>query len=465
VARTRPGPRVGIIGAGPAGLSAAYQLARAGCEVTVLDAGARLGGLAQTVELWGRRVDLGSHIFGTHHPEVLALWNEVLDGDVRAVPARRGVLTDRGILPYPISPASMLRHLGWRATMQAGLSALYARRPGSRHDERSAEGWITARYGRRLYIEFFEQYGRKLWGLPCSAVDAAFARALIGDQGSPAVALWRAVTRGVGTRVATPGETTFPYPNGGTGVVWERMARAIVAAGGTITLNAPVRRVAPRLDGSMEVEANDAVSVFDHVISSMPITALLRALPHAPEELLRDADALQFRNTVLVYLHVATAEVMPYVWLYLYPASVRAGRVTNFRAWGQDAGTAEATTSIVAVEFWCGDDDMPWRSDDAALRAEAERELRSVGLLHGAPVLDARVFRLRHSHPVFAVGFQDRMNRVGEWVNGICGLETVGRQGAFTFDGMADSMRMGLAAANRILDGGSSPSRPTTISR
>ena len=463
MARTERRPRVGIIGAGPAGLSAAYRLTRAGCHVTVFEAGQRLGGLAQTVELWGQRVDLGSHIFGTHHRDVLALWNEVLDGDVRAVPARRGVLTERGVVPYPISPGGMLRHLGWRATIHAGLSAMSARLPGRRHDDRAAEGWITARYGRRLYSEFFEQYCEKLWGLPCNAVDAAFARALIGEQGSPMAALWRAMTRGVGNTVATPGTSSFPYPNGGTGVVWERMAREIVGAGGTIERNAAVRRLTPRDDGTMEIDVGGRVSPFDHVISSMPITALLRALPDVPAELRRDADALHFRNTVLVYLHAGTTDVMPYVWLYLYPASLRAGRVTNFRQWGQDPGSAETGTSIVAVEFWCDDADDLWRLDDAALRVEAERELRSVGLLQGAPVLDARVFRLRHSHPVFALGFQDRMKRISEWVQGIAELQTVGRQGTFTFDGMADSMRMGLAAANRILDRSASPDRPTTV--
>ncbi|CAN5848693.1 NAD(P)/FAD-dependent oxidoreductase [soil metagenome] len=457
MARTERRPRVGIIGAGPAGLSAAYRLTRAGCHVTVFEAGKRLGGLAQTVDLWDQRVDLGSHIFGTHHRDVLALWTEVLASDVRAVPARRGVLTERGVVPYPIGPVGMLRHLGWSATIRAGLSALNARLPGRQHDDRSAEGWITARYGRQLYTAFFEHYGKKLWGIPCGAVDATFARALIGDQGTPITALWRAMTRGVGSKVASPGASTFPYPNGGTGVVWERMAQAIVEAGGTIALNAAVRRLVPRNDGTLDIDVGGTVTAFDYVISSMPITALLDALPSVPAALRDDANALHFRNTVLVYLHVDATDVMPYVWLYLYPPSLRAGRVTNFREWGKDPGSIETSTSIVAVEFWCNDDDALWRLDEAALRTEAEQELRSVGLLHGAMVLDAHVFRLRHSHPVFAVGFQDRMNRIVGWLRGIPGLETVGRQGTFTFDGMADSMRMGLEAANRILDRNPSP--------
>lgn len=463
MAPTERRPNVGIIGAGPAGLTAAYRLAREGCDVSVFEAGPRLGGLAQTVALWDQRVDLGSHIFGTHHREVLALWNEVLDGDVRGVAPRRGVLTDRGVLPYPISPRSMLRHLGWIESTKAGLSVLVARLPGQRHDERTAEGWITARYGRRLFREFFEQYGEKLWGRPCGEVDAAFARTLIGDHGSPAATLLRAMWHGVGNKVTTPGASTFPYPNGGTGVVWERMARAITDAGGSISLNAAVRRLIPRADGTMAIEAEGTVSEFDHVISSMPITALLRALPDVPQALRRDADALQFRNTVLVYLHVGASEVMPYVWLYLYPASLRAGRVTNFREWGRDPGRPETATSILAVEFWCADEDALWHLDDAGLRTAAEQELRDAGLLRGAPVLDARVFRLRHSHPVFTVGFQDRMNRIGAWVHAIPGLDTLGRQGAFTFDGMADSMRMGLAAADRIIQRASA-SRPAAES-
>lgn len=342
----------------------------------------------------------------------------------------------------------------------AVLSALHARLPGQQHHQRTAEGWITARYGRRLFLEFFAQYGEKLWGRPCSQVDSAFARALIGEESSPAAALLRAVRQGAGSRVTTPGASTFPYPNGGTGVVWERMARGIVHAGGTIALNAPVRRLALRDDGSMTIDIHGESRHFDNVISSMPVTALLRALPEVPIELRHAADGLQFRNTVLVYLHVDASNVMPYVWLYLYPERVRAGRVTNFHEWGRDPDRPELTSSIIAVEFWCDDADVLWQLDDDQLRDIGERELREVGLLRGATVLDARVFRLRHSHPVFAVGFQERMRRIGDWIHTIPGLETVGRQGAFTFDGMADSMHMGLEAAERILAGPASTPRP-----
>lgn len=443
--------RVAVVGAGPAGLTAAHRLTQAGAHVDVFEASGEVGGLARTLDLWGERIDIGSHIFGTHHPDVVQLWHEMLRGEYREVLARRGILTQHGLFEYPINPLAVFRGIGTLEAVRSLVSLVRARTAAPSTDPSSAEQLVVWRYGHRLHESFFRQYAEKLWGVPASEVDAAFASLLIGPAPAPLHTRLGSLLSSIGARANAAGGATFSYPDGGTGRVWDRMRSAIELRGGVIHLATPVESI--RLcDGSVAgVQAGGAWHEVDRVVSTMPLTALLRALPDVPDAVRTQAAGLRFRNTLLVYLRVASTQLFPHLWLYLYDPMLRAGRVTNFRNWGRDVGATDAGTSTLAVEFWCWNDDLLWKSDDAAIAALAEAELRRTPLLGGSAVIDSHVVRMGSSHPAYDIGFHARTGAVHDFISTVGGLQTIGRHGAFTFDGVAESMRMGIDAATRAL--------------
>lgn len=444
--------RVAVIGAGPAGLTAALQLSRAGARVEVFEANETVGGLARTVNLWGDRIDLGSHIFGTHHPDVAQLWHEMLRGASRKVLARRGILTPHGLFEYPIKPLALFRGIGTLEAVRSLASLVRARMAAPSAEPSSAEQLVVWRYGHRLHESFFQHYAEKLWGLPAREVDAGFASLLIGPEAVSFRKRLGTLLASVGARASEGGGPTFSYPDGGTGRIWDRMQAEIERRGGTIHLGTPVEAIRVSEGSVAGVVAGGACHAVQRVVSTMPLTALLRALPDVPAGVKTVAASLRFRNTLLVYLRVASTNLFPHLWLYLYDPSLRAGRVTNFRNWGRDVGAPDARTSTLAVEFWCWSDEPIWRYDNAALAALAEAELRRTPLLGGSAVLDSHVVRLRGSHPAYDIGFRARSGVVQHFISTVAGLQTIGRQGAFTFDGVAESMRMGIDAATRALD-------------
>lgn len=451
---------VAIIGAGPAGLAAALRLSRDGVPVDVYEAAPVVGGLARTLDLWGERVDLGSHIFGTHHEDVTRLWLEMVGDDFRWVEGHRAVLTEFGTLEYPFSPRTLLRRLGFVESARCGASLLRARLLPRRGTGASAEEVIVARYGRRLFEALFRSYAEKLWGIPAGEVDAAFAELLVGaGTRSPRAAL-RAMLAARGGAVSAGGGSRFAYPNGGTGRIWERMADAVTRAGGRLHLGVRIESLAVENGRVTGLRVAGEMRRYGHVLSTMPVTQLLRAMPAVPAAVAQAAAALRFRDTVLVYLRVDGEELFPHIWQYLYPARLRAGRVTNFARWGRDPGRPDAGSSTLAVEFWCWEHDAIGRADDAALAGMAEEDLRSAGLLGSHHVTGWHVVRLRRSQPVYDVGYRGRLAVIQRWLATFEGLDTLGRHGAFTFATVAESMKMGIEAAERVQRGAGVVAQP-----
>ena len=439
--------KVAIIGAGPAGLTAAYQLSKAGVEVEVFEASSDVGGLSRSLSLWGQTVDLGPHRFFSSDARVNRLWLEVVGRDYRMVERLTRIYYGGQLFQYPLEAWDALCKLGIGEATRCVASFIRQQAlPGP--DQGTFESWVVRRFGRRLFDIFFKSYSEKLWGIPCDQLDADFAAQRIKK-----LSLAAAIRNSLGAERARHRTLVdeFAYPIGGTGMVYERMAEMVQAVG-QIHLETTIRRVIHDNGQVTGIEKHDGqIERFDHIVSTMPLTNLVRGLGGVPPHVERAAQSLTFRNTVLVYLHVAAADIFPDQWVYMHSSDLGMGRVTNFRNWVPELyGSQES--SILAVEYWCYEKDEQWQAPDDAWIARAADEIQTTGLLGSAKIDDGRVVRIPKSYPVYAKGYQEHLSVVEKYLSTLSGLTPIGRYGAFKYNNQDHSILMGILAAENILE-------------
>ncbi|HET8650664.1 MAG TPA: FAD-dependent oxidoreductase [Gemmatimonadales bacterium] len=443
--------KVGVIGAGPAGITAAYQLAKSGVDVEVFEASPHVGGMSRTIELWGQRVDLGPHRFFSSDRRVNELWLEVVGRDYAMVDRLTRVYYNNRFFQYPLQPLNAFANLGPAETARCLTSYFTAHRNGRVDTGASFEDWVVDRFGRRLFEIFFKTYSEKLWGIPCDELDADFAAQRIKK-----LSLTEAVKAAFGVGGRHKHKTLvdkFAYPLGGTGMVYQRMAAAVERLGGAVHLRTPVQRVVNdgfRITG-LELPNGDRRS-FDYVVSTMPLTLMLRSLAGVPQPVLDAAASLRFRNTTLVYLRVPGTDLFPDQWLYVHSPTLRMGRITNFRNWVPEL-YGDTTDSILALEYWSYDGDSFWAANDDDLVATATEELRSTELIGDREVASGAVVRIPRCYPVYARGYRAPLAAVTDYLRGFENLLPVGRYGAFKYNNQDHSILMGLLAAEKIQSG------------
>lgn len=439
--------KIAVIGAGPAGLTAAYELARRGHEVEVFEASPQVGGMARSFELWETQVDLGPHRFFSSDPKVNALWHDLVGADFQMVDRLTRIFHGGEFIDYPLRPMNALARLGVFESARCLFS--YASQTVTNRfkptEKKSFEDWVVAAFGRRLFELFFKDYSEKLWGIRCDELDVDFAaqriqRFSLGRAVLSALGLERVIHKTLVHR--------FPHPLQGAGVVYERMADRIRKRGGVIHLNRPITGLGE--DGRSLRLADGSNSACDHIISTMPLTALCRTLPNLPEGLVASLDQLDYRNTILVYLKIDHPDLFPDQWLYIQSPEVRLGRVTNFRNWPNGQSTPGGH-SILALEYWDNADGELWNAPDEALVRLAGEEIRRIGLLRGAQIKDATILRVPKCYPVYRKGYRVWL---GEIVSHLRAhhprLSLIGRYGAFKYNNQDHSMLMGILAAENI---------------
>lgn len=439
---------VAVVGAGPAGLTVAYQLAKAGISVEVFEAGIAVGGMARSFPLWGQIVDLGPHRFLSSDPRVNRLWLEVLGRDYDMVSRLTRIYYSQTFFHYPLQPFNALAGLG---VIKAALCvASYAwSRINPPADTSSFDGWVVSRFGRRLYEIFFKSYSEKLWGIPCEQLDADFA-----SQRIKKFSLLEAIKSAAKMERRGKHKTLadeFAYPREGAGMLYERMREKIAAMGGRIHLNAPVEAVFPGTLGTEDPKisfAGGASKSFDHVVSTMPITQLVARMG-APPDVLEHARSLRFRNTILVYLRIAGESLFPDQWIYIHSRGLRTGRVTNFRNWSPGICKGEPDT-ILCLEYWCYDDDAVWKAEDRDLIDLATREIVSTSLVQEGRVIAGHVLRVPKCYPVYSRGYKQHLKPVEEYLSSCAGITAIGRYGSFKYNNQDHSILMGLLAAENI---------------
>lgn len=442
-----------IIGAGPAGLTAAWQLARLGESVQVLEADSEyVGGLSRTVEDCGHRFDLGGHRFYSKSEVINETWQEMLPHDFIEVPRRSRIYYGRRFFPYPVELGATLRALGPARSVRILASCVRARlRP--RRPEVSFEDWVVNRFGRDLYDTFFRTYTEKVWGIPCSEMSKDFAAQRIRGL-SLVAAIADRVRRSGNERKAATLIDRFLYPRLGPGQLWEAVRDEVVDRGGCVSLDKRVTAVRHQWGVVTEVETTDGeVYEGEFFYPTLPLRELVGRLePPPPAPVLEAALGLRFRDFLTVVVVVDQADVFPDTWIYVHDPHVRVGRIQNYKNWSSEMVTDPGLTCL-GLEYFCSRDDDLWELDDEELVQLAVRELEIIGLVGGARCVKGSVTRVPDAYPVYDAEYREHRATIRAWLE--ANLENVfpaGRGGLHNYNSQDHAMMTALLSVRNALE-------------
>ncbi len=453
--RQDPG-RVLVIGAGPAGLTAAYQLGKAGHPCTIVEGTSVVGGISQTVVRDGWRFDIGGHRFFTKVPEVEALWHEILsDEDFMLRPRASRIYYQGKFYAYPIKPLNALRNLGVIEAIRCVLSYGWVRIHPPK-DQSTLEGYIAANYGWRLYGHFFRTYSEKVWGVPPSQISAEW-----GAQRIKGMSLFKAVWeplrarfagRRAGRRQVTSLIEEFQYPKFGPGMMWERCRDLVVEQGSTLLFRAPVTSIGHRDGRAVSVSTPEALHEVDQVISSMPFNALLRAMdPPVPAAVLAAADDLGFRDFLSVAL-VVPADKVAWTdnWIYIHAPEVKTMRVQNFGSWSPHM--VKEGHNVLGLEYTVEQGDDWWNASDEELIAKGKAELEALGLMQASDVEAGYVVRMPKAYPLYDSTYKANVEILRDWLrHNASNVHPVGRNGMHKYNNQDHSMFTAMLTVENLL--------------
>ena len=489
-----------IIGAGPAGLTAAYELLqRTDIIPLILEQSGDIGGISKTVNYKGNRIDIGGHRFFSKSDRVMQWWLNILpmenntpqgvtvhyrnqsrpltyekksgeDPDKVMLLRRRisRIYFLRKFFSYPIQLSfDTLRKLGFARTVGILFSYLWAmlfpRKP-----EKSLEDFLINRFGTSLYRLFFKDYTEKVWGVPCNEISAEW-----GAQRIKGVSISKAIAHAVQSlkkKGAASGDITqknvetslieqFLYPKFGPGQLWEEVARLVKEKGGQILMHQEVQKIHVNGERIMAVEAVDTLTgqatylEGDYFFSTMPIQQLVAGMTHSVPPVVREVAAgLQYRDfiTVGVLLRKLSAELKD-TWIYIQERDVKVGRLQLFQNWSPFM-VKDSNTAWIGMEYFCTKGDDFWGLSDEEIKARGIAELEKMGLATKDDVLDATVLRMEKTYPAY-FGTYDRFDLVRVYLDRYENLFLVGRNGMHKYNNSDHSMLTAMVAVDNIVAG------------
>ena len=451
-----------VIGAGPAGLSAAHELSRHRTLVTVMEQEGQVGGIARTLEFMGCRFDVGPHRFFSESPEIEALWTEILGHEIRPVSRLTRILYRGKFFDYPIRTSNAFLTLGPVETARCLASYARARlRPVE--SPTSFENWASNQFGHRLFEMFFKTYTEKVWGISTGELSADWAGQRIRGLNLVEVignAVLPSGLRGRGERtIAKTLAGSFHYPRRGAGQMWEAMASRLTAAGHSVRLGGEVVAlrhaggrvlsvvVRDRRGGTLDVLGSE-------FINTMPVRELIAKLhPAVPSMIRSAAEALGYRDVITVNVVVDRARVFPDQWIYVHDPGVKVARISNFKNLSRDM-VSDSGLSGLGMEYFCFETDGLWHMSDAELLDLARRELVALGICRPDEVKAGTVHRQPNAYPVYDANYLDHLALIREWLaRALPNLWLLGRNGVHQYNNQDHSMMTGILVARNIATG------------
>jgi protoporphyrinogen oxidase len=451
--------RIAIIGAGPAGLTAAYLLAKAGfTRVTVFEKHPTLvGGISRTESYKGFHFDIGGHRFFSKSKEVEAFWTEILGDELLERPRSSRIYYNQQFFSYPLVASEALLKLGLWETFRCVASYCWAKlRPNKA--PANFEEWVANQFGWRLYRIFFKTYTEKVWGIPCTEISADWAAQRIKGlslRTAIANALFPAKQSKEGDQLIKTLIDSFRYPRLGPGQMWQTCRQKAEAMGVKVHMGTGIAALQQQPAGEWQLQTDDGtwVGPFDYVISTAPIRELVAGIKNElPAAVRKAADSLRYRDFLTVVLVVTERQKFSDNWIYIHDPAVKVGRVQNFKSWSPDM-VPDAHKACYGLEYFCFEGDGIWQSSDADLAELAIKEMEQIGLCQRADVHDWYVVRQPKAYPVYDAQYQQHVQAVKEGLAHLPGLILVGRNGMHKYNNQDHSMMTAMLAVENIKAG------------
>jgi protoporphyrinogen oxidase len=451
-----PNKPIVILGAGPAGLTAAYELVKHGAPVCVVEQDSKyVGGIARTVEHRGYRFDIGGHRFFSKSQEVEDLWTELMGDEMLTRDRLSRIYYEGRYYDYPLKPFNALRNLGVRETVLC-LSSYAAAQIRPHPDPKTLDAWVSNQFGERLFRIFFKTYTEKVWGMPCSELSADWAAQRIKGLDLATVvknAILPKPRSKDRQKVVKTLIDRFRYPRLGPGQMWERVAAYLGEAGYPIRMGEKAVKLNRSEGGLTSVETDSGTTIDGSAfVSSLPIRKLVEIIdPALPEEATRAAASLRYRDFLTVALVIDAKEMFPDNWVYIHDPGVKVGRLQNFKNWSPDM-VPDASKTCIGLEYFCFEGDGLWSSSDEELVELAKSELAQLGLCRPEQVLDGAVVRVPKAYPVYDDEYTTHVETIRRHLAAeVPNLHLVGRNGMHKYNNQDHSMMTALIAARNIL--------------
>jgi len=432
-----------IIGAGPAGLMAAWQAAEAGHEVTVYEKTNAVGGMSGSFSIAGQRVDFGSHrLHPSTPPHLLQALTSLLGEDLQTRQRNGRIRLYEKWVAFPLRTTDLIRHLPLKFSLGSAMDIV--RRPFLDNSGDTFEDEVRSRLGKTVSDEFYSPYAEKLWGIHPSKIDGELARRRVSAS-SPLAILQRLI------RSSTPTGRSFLYPRKGYGQIVEALADALVNAGGKIELNFPIEGILLNQDSCL-LKSPKGERTAEFVWTTAPLSALPKMIDPSPkQEIVQAASSLQIRGMLLVYLVLDQPNFTEYDAHYFPGLQTRIARLSEPKNYRD--GPDPKNQTVLCAELPCWTTDEIWSATPDELGEIVKSDIVNLGLpeIH---LVKTEVRRLPFVYPVFETSTRNEREMLLEWGNSLSRLLSFGRQGLIVPDNIHHTLAMGWDAAHSLKGNG-----------
>lgn len=445
--------KVAVLGAGLAGLTCAYELSKAGFDVTVIEKEAYVGGLARSFIKGQFTCDLGPHRFHSEKPELINHITEVLDGKaVKKIRKSEIYLKDRYFV-YPLSAVDVIFKMPFFTLLKIFYDYIEAKIRLQSIPDNSFENWVSKRFGKKLYEIFFKEYTEKTWGLACTEISADYASQRISLLNLSDV-IMKTLFRP--KNIPRTYVSKFFYPeSGGIGTICEKYREKIIAMGNKVLTGAEVSNIPTRNSKIASISYNDGTSAiteeFDYFCSTIPLTDIVSLIDPAPDEKVKQScSELFFRSIVFVYLVINRPRLSDNHWIYMPERRFISNRFSEFKNFNENSAPSRQTA--ICAEVTCFFGDRIWNMNDERIVDRVTEDLVQMGLIGENDVESYFLCKLKHAYPIYDIYYHQHVNVIKNYLEGFDNLHYFGRNALFRYNNMDHSVEMGLNVADDIIN-------------